>query len=181
MRDSPSRVGHGGVAVRGTEPAVTLLSALGCETLADREGPIGGFRWVYNRFRDASRIEPVTPPEDDGDIAAFLGRHGPGRHHVTTEVADIDAVGAAAEAAGAVVVDYADHGAYSEALISPGNSKPSTSARSLTATAREPFLIDRTAEYGAFVTWRRRARGDVQGPRLSAATRGCEQAVRPLP
>ena len=121
MHDTPIRVDHVGIAVASVADAESILIALGCEKLADREGPEGRFRWVYYRLGDASRIELVTPLDEDGQIAAFLDRHGPGLPHVTLEVADIDAVVAAIEETGADVVDYADHGYYSEAFVSPRN------------------------------------------------------------
>jgi len=121
MHDTPIRVDHVGIAVREIEPAETLLSALGCEKLTDREGPDGRFRWVYYRLGDASRVELVTPTGEEGLIAAFLDRHGSGLHHVTLEVADIEAVVAAVEAAGVDVVDYAEHDYYTEAFVSPRN------------------------------------------------------------
>lgn len=67
-------------------------------------------------------MELVTPTGEEGLIAEFLDRYGPGLHHVTLEVADIDAVIAAVEAAGVDVVDYAEHGDYTEAFVSPRNS-----------------------------------------------------------
>jgi len=121
MHGTPIRVDHVGIAVREIEPAETLLSALGCEKLTDREGPDGRFRWVYYRLGDASRVELVTPTGEEGLIAAFLDRHGSGLHHVTLEVADIEAVVAAVEAAGVDVVDYAEHDYYTEAFVSPRN------------------------------------------------------------
>jgi methylmalonyl-CoA/ethylmalonyl-CoA epimerase len=121
VHDTPIRVDHVGIAVESVADAEGLLTALGCEKLADREGPAGRFRWVYYRLGDASRVELVTPLDEDGDIAAFLDRHGPGLHHVTLEVANIEAVVAAIEAAGVDVVDYADHGDYTEAFVSPRN------------------------------------------------------------
>jgi methylmalonyl-CoA/ethylmalonyl-CoA epimerase len=121
MHDTPIRVDHVGIAVRDVAAAGTVLSALGCEKLTDREGPEGRFRWLYYRLGDASRIELVTPTGDEGAIAAFLDEHGPGLHHVTLEVADVDAVVAALEDAGVRVVDRADHDEYAEAFVSPRN------------------------------------------------------------
>ena len=154
MHDTPIRVDHVGIAVESVADAEPILTALGCETVADREGPEGRFRWVYYRLGDASRIELVTPIED-GEIAAFLDRHGPGLHHVTLEVADIDAVVAAIEKTGADVVDYADHGHYSEAFVSPRNptgalfqlmeyhDQPETPAEHAMYIGGEPLEVDR--------------------------------------
>ena len=155
MHDTPIRVDHVGIAVESIEDAEPILFALGCEKLADREGPEGRFRWVYYRLGDASRIELVTPLDEDGRIAAFLDRHGLGLHHVTLEVADIDAVVAAIEETGADLVDYADHGYYAEAFVSPRNptgalfqlmeyhETPETSAERAMYVGGEPLEVDR--------------------------------------
>ena len=121
MHGTPIRVDHVGIAVRDAAAAEPLLSVLGCEKLTDREGPDGSFRWVYYRLGEASRIELVTPLDDEGAIADFLDRNGPGIHHVTLEVAEMDAVVAAVEEAGVDVVDYAEHDDYTEAFVSPRN------------------------------------------------------------
>ena len=71
MHDTPIRVDHVGIAVESVADAEPILTGLGCEKLADREGPQGRFRWVYYRLGDASRIELVAPLDPDGDIAAF--------------------------------------------------------------------------------------------------------------
>lgn len=42
MHDTPIRVDHVGIAVHDVEPAETLLSALGCEKLADPEARTAG-------------------------------------------------------------------------------------------------------------------------------------------
>jgi len=155
MHDTLIRVDHVGIAVESVAEAEPILTALGCETLSDREGPEGRFRWVYYRLGDASRIELVTPLDEDGQIAAFLDRHGPGLHHVTLEVADIDAVVAAVEETGADVVDHADHGSYSEAFVSPRNptgalfqlmeyhEQPETPAERAMYIGGEPLEVDR--------------------------------------
>ena len=71
MHDTPIRVDHVGIAVASVADAEPILTALGCEKLADRDGPQGRFRWVYYRLGDASPIELVAPLDPDGDIAAF--------------------------------------------------------------------------------------------------------------
>jgi len=116
----PIRVDHVGIAVESVAAAAPVLQALGCERLLD-ETVEGRFRWVYYRLGDASRIELVEPVAEDTFLTDFLDRNGPGLHHVTLEVADIDVAVAAAEAAGLDVVDRTTFEDWHEAFVSPTN------------------------------------------------------------
>lgn len=118
--DTPIRVDHAGIAVESVEVAEPVLLALGCEKLVD--DTVGDeFRWVYYALGDASRIELIEPIADDTFLTAFLDEHGPGLHHVTLEVADIDAVIEGLEASGLRVVDRRAFDDYVEAFVSPRN------------------------------------------------------------
>jgi methylmalonyl-CoA/ethylmalonyl-CoA epimerase len=118
----PVRVDHVGIAVERIADADPVLRALGAERTVD-ETVAGQFRWVYYRLGDASNLELVAPVAEDGFLVDFLDRNGPGLHHVTLEVADIDRAVAAVEAAdaGLSVVDRADRGDWREAFVSPQN------------------------------------------------------------
>ncbi|WP_435358353.1 VOC family protein [Haloarchaeobius sp. DFWS5] len=118
--DTPIRVDHVGIAVNSVADAEPVLTALGCEKLSD-ETVEDRFRWVYYRLGDASRIELIEPIESDSFLTDFLDRHGPGLHHVTLEVADIDAVVESLEAADCRVVDRAEFDTWTEAFVSPAN------------------------------------------------------------
>jgi len=132
--DTPIRVDHVGIAVRSVAEAEPLLLALGCERLSDEavtaEGSVpfdaagddARFRWTYYRLGDASRIELIEPIAEETFLTRFLEEHGPGLHHVTLEVADLDAVAAAVEAAGYDVVDRQTFGTWTEAFVSPRNA-----------------------------------------------------------
>jgi len=118
--DTPIRVDHVGIAVTDVETAEPFLQALGCEKLTD-ETVEDRFRWAYYRLGDASRLELIEPVAEDTFLTDFLDRNGPGLHHVTLEVADIDAVVAALEAGGFRVVDRAEFDTWTEAFVSPSN------------------------------------------------------------
>ena len=118
--DVPVRVDHVGIAVRSIDEAEPILRALGCEKL--HEEPAGErFTWAYYRLGDASRLELVEPVADDSFLTEFLAERGPGLHHVTIEVADVDALVDHLEAAGLSVVDYAEYDGWTEAFVSPAN------------------------------------------------------------
>jgi methylmalonyl-CoA/ethylmalonyl-CoA epimerase len=119
--DTPIRVDHVGIAVESIEAAEPVLFALGCRKFID-ESVDGEFRWAqYDFGQEASRLELIAPEADGTFLTDFLDEHGPGLHHVTLEVADIDAVVAALGAADLQVVDYREMGDWTEAFVSPAN------------------------------------------------------------
>lgn len=131
--DTPIRVDHVGIAVRSIADAEPVLQALGCEkrsdeaVTADGSVPIADapndarFRWAYYVLGDASRIELLAPLREDSNVQEYLDDHGPGLHHVTLEVADIDAVIDSLKAADLRVVDHASYEGWTEAFVSPRN------------------------------------------------------------
>lgn len=114
------RVDHVGIAVHAIEDAEPFLELLGCEKLVD-ETVEDRFRWAYYRLGGASRLELIEPLADDSFLTRFLDEHGPGLHHVTLEVADIDAVIDRLEAADVRIVDYRAFDDWTEAFVSPRN------------------------------------------------------------
>ncbi|NKE37224.1 VOC family protein [Natronococcus sp. JC468] len=119
--DTPIRVDHVGIAVESVSDAEPLLLALGCEkitedTVEDR------FHWVYYALGDGSRIELIEPVADETFLTAYLAEHGPGLHHVTLEVADIDAVIETLEVNDFPVVDYQEYNEWTEVFVSPRTS-----------------------------------------------------------
>ena len=119
--DTPIRIDHIGIAVEEFAAAETVLRALGAEKYVDNVGPNAEFRWVGYLLGDASRIELITPLTEESFLDEFLAANGPGLHHVTLEVADMDAVAAALTDAGITLVDRADYETYSELFVSPRN------------------------------------------------------------
>jgi methylmalonyl-CoA/ethylmalonyl-CoA epimerase len=116
------RVDHVGIAVESVADAEPLLKLLGAEKLVHEEDPTGAFRWAYYLLGDASRVELIEPVGDEASfLTQFLEANGPGMHHVTLEVAAIDAAIEALEAEGIRVVDRTDYEGWSEAFVSPAN------------------------------------------------------------
>jgi methylmalonyl-CoA/ethylmalonyl-CoA epimerase len=118
--DTPIRVDHVGIAVESIADAEPVLTALGCEKRTE-EAIEDEFRWAYYRLGNASRLELIEPVADESFLTEFLDRYGPGLHHITLEVAAIDAVIEELEAAGLSVVDYEEYEDWTEAFVSPGN------------------------------------------------------------
>lgn len=120
LTEGTIRVDHVGIAVWSIDDAEPFLELLGCtkvveETVEDR------FTWAYYRLGDASRVELIEPVAEDSFLTDFLDEHGPGLHHVTLEVADIDAVVDHLSANDVRVVDHREFDDWSEAFISPRN------------------------------------------------------------
>lgn len=81
---------------------------LGAEFLAIEDVADQGFR--YQPFRVAGfTLELLCPYRDDSVIARFLDRRGPGVHHVSFEVEDLDHAVASLAAEGIVVAGRIDY------------------------------------------------------------------------
>jgi methylmalonyl-CoA/ethylmalonyl-CoA epimerase len=115
-----ARVDHVGIAVHDVDDAAATLHALGFEPVY-RDTVDDAFEWATYVLGDASRVELVAPVSGESFLTDFLADSGPGLHHVTIEVADVDAAVAAVEAAGERVVDYAVEDGWTEAFVSPRN------------------------------------------------------------
>lgn len=118
--DTPIRVDHVGIAVESIEDAEPVILALGCQKLVD-DTVEDRFRWAYYRLGDASRLELIEPAGEGSFLTDFLDRYGPGLHHVTLEVADIDAIIDVLDANDITVVDRAEFDGWIEAFVSPRN------------------------------------------------------------
>ncbi|WP_321112822.1 VOC family protein [Halorussus salinisoli] len=135
------RVDHVGIAVHSVADAEPLLELLGAEKMVHEEDPTGAFRWAYYLLGDASRVELVEPVGDEESfLTDFLAANGPGMHHVTLEVADMDAASAALESERIRVVDRTDYDEWSEAFVSPRNP---TGVLFQLMEYREPFAEGR--------------------------------------
>lgn len=111
--DVPIRVDHVGIAVESVSNAEPVLLALGCDRITD-DVVDGRFRWVYYELGDASRLELIEPVAADSFLTEYLDANGPGLHHVTLEVADLDTVTNVLEDNGLSVVDRATFDGWRE-------------------------------------------------------------------
>jgi methylmalonyl-CoA/ethylmalonyl-CoA epimerase len=116
------RVDHTGMAVESVGESEPFLLALGAEKIHEEASKYGDFTWASYTLGDASRLELIAPEAgSDSFLTAFLDDHGPGLHHITIEVADIDQAIEALTDSGVSVVDRADFEGWSEAFIPPTN------------------------------------------------------------
>lgn len=116
------RVDHVGIAVESIDDAEGLLLALGCEKIHEERSVYGEFTWATYVLGDASRLELVAPEDgSESFLTDFLERNGPGLHHVTFEVADLETAVEVLEANDVSVADYATFEHWEEAFITPRN------------------------------------------------------------
>jgi methylmalonyl-CoA/ethylmalonyl-CoA epimerase len=98
-------VDHVAVAVESVEEAMVLFrDVLGGEYLAGGDDDTLGVRAVRVRL-GGIRVELLQPLRDDSPIRRFLDRKGPGFHHMTMFVDDLDAAIQEIETSGFEVVD----------------------------------------------------------------------------
>lgn len=115
---------HVAIAVRHmTDPWPVFADALGGSYL-DR-GISPGLGWTQLRFAHGFVLEGIHPEPTGqaGFLTEFLDRHGPGAHHLTFTVPDLDVVVSRVRSAGIEVVDE-DHSdpAWSEAFLRPSQA-----------------------------------------------------------
>jgi catechol 2,3-dioxygenase-like lactoylglutathione lyase family enzyme len=102
-----------------TEAPAVLVGLLGGAPTG-AGGPSGAYTWAQWGFTGGGRLEILEPLGADGFLHRFLAARGPGIHHVTFKVPDLDAVCARAEAHGFRIVgrDESDP-SWAEAFLHP--------------------------------------------------------------
>jgi len=83
------RVEHIGIAVESLDAANTVYTAMlgiGCYKI--EEVPAEGVRTAFYKVGE-TKIELLESTVDDGPIAKFIRKRGPGIHHIAFEVDDI--------------------------------------------------------------------------------------------
>ncbi len=100
---------HIGIAVADLDEGIRLYrDLLGLELERIEEFPPENVRVAFLKLdRDGSRghLELLCPLSEEGNIARFLARKGPGLHHLAFAASDIDEVLAACRAAGLKLLD----------------------------------------------------------------------------
>jgi methylmalonyl-CoA/ethylmalonyl-CoA epimerase len=83
------KIDHIGVAVSSIDEALDIYRALGLTERHREEVPTQRVRTAFLPAGESS-IELLEPTADDSPVAKFLGKRGPGVHHVCFAVDDID-------------------------------------------------------------------------------------------
>jgi methylmalonyl-CoA/ethylmalonyl-CoA epimerase len=98
-----TRIAHIGIAVRGLDEGISFyrdILGLGEVPLDNADGAR-----IVGLAAGPSLIELLEPDRPDSPIAKFIGKRGPGIHHVCFAVDDLDATLERCRAAGIRLID----------------------------------------------------------------------------
>ena len=96
---------HVGIAVRSLEESIPRWTrAFGFRHMGTVEFPPMGLRIAFLRTGE-SELELLEPTSPESPVGRFLGQRGPGIHHVSFHVRDIDEALAGAREAGLTLID----------------------------------------------------------------------------
>ena len=102
-------VDHIGIAVRDLDEGIALWrDLLGLELERTEEVPQENVRVAFlklDRTGAVGHIELLAPMSDEGNIAKFIARKGPGLHHVAVAASDLGKVMESCRAAGVQLLD----------------------------------------------------------------------------
>src|SRR5262249_30192598 len=102
-----------------TDGPSVLVGALGGRPTGDG-GPSGAYTWGQWGFAGGGRLELLEPLGADSFLHRFLAAHGPGVHHVTFVVRDLQEACDRAVAHGYPIVGFADSDpSWAEAFLHP--------------------------------------------------------------
>lgn len=104
---APDRIHHLGLAVIDLDDAIATYERLFEAKLEHREVVVGQGVDAASLLVGESRIELLAATGDDTPVGRFLGKRGPGFHHVAYEVDDIEQALTELAAAGAELIDAA--------------------------------------------------------------------------
>lgn len=96
---------HVAIAVREADPLVAILtSALGATRGAEELLDGGALRVVFVHLGPVT-LELLEPRSDTHTVAKFLEKRGPGLHHVSLEVGDLEAALSRCRESGVQLID----------------------------------------------------------------------------
>ncbi len=100
-----SGLSHVAIAVADADAvAAAFVSALGAARGAEESLDGGALRVIFVHLGPVT-LELLEPKSPDHTVARFLAARGPGLHHVSLEVADLDAALGRAREAGVRLID----------------------------------------------------------------------------
>jgi methylmalonyl-CoA epimerase len=103
---------HIAIATAGADAlAQALAAALGAERGAEEVLDGGALRLLFVRLGPVT-LELIEPRSPDHTVARFLAKRGPGLHHVSLEVPDLERMLERCRAAGVEVIDGPRPGAH---------------------------------------------------------------------
>jgi len=116
---APTRLDHIAIALPSIAQAPGIVAGL-LGGIPDKTRPSTVFRWATWLFEGGGCLEVLEPTGPDGFLHRFLAGHGPGVHHVTFKVPDLDKACRAARELGHDVVGRDDSDpSWKEAFLHP--------------------------------------------------------------
>ena len=116
---APTRLDHIAIALPSIGQAPAIVAGL-LGGVPDKTRPSTVFRWATWLFEGGACLEVLEPTGSDGFLHRFLASHGPGVHHATFKVPDLDEACRAAREAGHDVVGRDDSDpSWKEAFLHP--------------------------------------------------------------
>lgn len=116
---APTRLDHIAIALPSIAQAPRIVAGL-LGGIPDKTRPSTVFRWATWLFEGGGCLEVLEPTGPDGFLHRFLAGHGPGVHHVTFKVPDLDKACRAARELGHDVVGRDDSDpSWKEAFLHP--------------------------------------------------------------
>ncbi len=118
------RFDHVAIAAERIEDVLPLVELIGGRFRNGGDNDAGGFRWIQFFLPGAGKVEVIAPLPAAGEgnfLVEFLHRRGPGVHHLTFKVGDLDAALEAARDSGFEVVghDATTYPGWKEAFLHP--------------------------------------------------------------
>ncbi|MGE4131194.1 MAG: methylmalonyl-CoA epimerase [Bdellovibrionales bacterium] len=105
MKINGFELDHIGVAVESLASGKGFYEALGLGPMTVEEVPSEKVRVGFFELENEARIELLEPMDADSPIAKFLGKRGPGIHHICLRVSDIRAAIQSLKASGAQMIN----------------------------------------------------------------------------
>ena len=127
-------------------PARMLTEVLGARFLSGGDATQAGFRWLQFTL-PGGKVEVLEPLHDQGFLHRFLTKRGPGLHHVTLFVRDLEASIPRLGQAGFAPVDVdLSHDDWKEAFLHPRDTSGVLIQLAQVREGSEPPSPDRTLE-----------------------------------
>ncbi len=113
----PSKIHHLGIAVESLAEAIPVFEKLLGQKPCSQEEVVDQKVRVAVFEAGESRIELLESTASDSPVARFLNRRGPGIHHLTLTVPDLEQALAELEQSGFKLVDKAPHAGAAQEKI----------------------------------------------------------------
>jgi Glyoxalase/Bleomycin resistance protein/Dioxygenase superfamily len=115
---------HIGIATWRPGPAEERICALvGGRVVAAGTDDVVAISWSWIEAPGCPILELVSPTGDDGPVARFLRRHGPGLHHLSFRPASVEAARSHVRNCSlGVIGEHVEANGYEQLFVDPGQT-----------------------------------------------------------